>query len=97
MDMMCRANVPLLINIVIGEKLTAALYRITVDRHIITELPNTLPGVQVFPYPIPDLYAGCPVTVAGKFNGIFPPYITVRGQCVTKLSSINIPIVANNK
>jgi hypothetical protein len=53
--------------------------------------------VQVFPYPIPDLYAGCPVTVAGKFNGIFPPYITVRGQCVTKLSTIYIPIVANNK
>lgn len=39
-------------------------------------------AVEVYPFPIPDLYAGCPVAIAGAWSGsgMFPPEITISGR-----------------
>jgi hypothetical protein len=46
---------------------------------IVLEVPQSIRDVEVYPLPIPDLYAGYPVTVAGKYSGNFPTTLTVRG------------------
>jgi hypothetical protein len=43
------------------------------------EIPPTMRDVEVYPLPIPDLYVGYPVTVAGKYSGKFPTIIHVKG------------------
>mmetsp|Transcript_10024 Transcript_10024/g.16128 ORF Transcript_10024/g.16128 Transcript_10024/m.16128 type:complete len:873 (+) Transcript_10024:114-2732(+) len=36
-------------------------------------------GVELYPFPIPDLFKGAPFVVAGKYTGTFPESITVQG------------------
>jgi len=36
-------------------------------------------GVELYPFPIPDLFKGAPLVVAGKYSGQFPASITVNG------------------
>jgi hypothetical protein len=46
---------------------------------IVLEIPQSIRDVEAYPLPIPDLYAGYPVTIAGKFSGNFPTTLTVKG------------------
>ena len=43
-------------------------------------MPSSITNVEIFPLPIPDLYAGYPVTVAGKYSGSFPTILNIRGK-----------------
>lgn len=43
-------------------------------------MPSNVKDVEIFPLPIPDLYAGYPVTIAGKYSGNFPAVLNVRGK-----------------
>lgn len=36
--------------------------------------------VEVFPNPVPDLFVGAPLAVAGRFRGAFAPPLAVRGR-----------------
>jgi len=36
-------------------------------------------NVEVFPYPIPDLFCGAPLVVSGKYTGTFPSKISLLG------------------
>ena len=42
----------------------------------IADLPN---GVEIYPYPVPDLFAGAPVIISGKFHGRFPQSVRLEG------------------
>eukprot|EP00478_Filoreta_tenera_P000177 GABV01000177.1.p1 GENE.GABV01000177.1~~GABV01000177.1.p1 ORF type:complete len:479 (-),score=190.75 GABV01000177.1:21-1457(-) len=44
------------------------------------QLEMALQSVEVYPFPIPDLFAGRPLTVAGKFSGNFPQSIMLTGK-----------------
>jgi hypothetical protein len=49
---------------------------------VITNVALEIPGVRkldLYPFPIPDLFMGAPLVVAGKYQGPFPRQITVRG------------------
>jgi hypothetical protein len=35
---------------------------------------------ELYPFPIPDLFAGGPLAIAGKFNGPFPAAIVLQGR-----------------
>ena len=39
-------------------------------------------SVEVYPFPIPDLFAGCPVAIAGCWSGtgVFPASVTISGR-----------------
>ena len=42
-----------------------------------------LPGIEhceLYPNPIPDLFSGSPLLIAGKFKGEFPPEIKLHGN-----------------
>lgn len=36
-------------------------------------------GLEIFPYPVPDLFCGRPLMVAGKYLGQWPETIEVVG------------------
>eukprot|EP00824_Muranothrix_gubernata_P023846 TRINITY_DN6653_c0_g1_i2.p1 TRINITY_DN6653_c0_g1~~TRINITY_DN6653_c0_g1_i2.p1 ORF type:complete len:733 (+),score=117.11 TRINITY_DN6653_c0_g1_i2:2-2200(+) len=38
-----------------------------------------LHGCEVYPFPIPDLFCGAPLVISGKFEGVFPPAVTLVG------------------
>lgn len=37
------------------------------------------PGVEVYPFPIPDLFCGRPLIISGKYNGTMPRSISLHG------------------
>ncbi|EFJ49032.1 hypothetical protein VOLCADRAFT_104477 [Volvox carteri f. nagariensis] len=46
------------------------------QRPVLSDLTLTLPGVEqceLYPFPLPDLFCGMPLLVAGKFRGAWPP------------------------
>lgn len=53
---------------------------------VLVDILIGLPGVsalEVFPFPIPDLYCGAPVIVSGRYEGPHPAAIHVRGRLPT--------------
>jgi len=54
----------------------------SVSTPLLTDIVLQIPGlteVEIYPFPIPDLYAGRPLLVSGKFFGSWPAEITVVG------------------
>lgn len=59
------------------------------------------PGVEVYPFPIPDLFCGRPLIISGKYNGTMPKTISLHGslpggdvwdQDVSVTSAASIPL-----
>ncbi len=53
------------------------------QRPVLSDVTLTLPGVkgcELYPYPLPDLFCGMPLVIAGKYDGSWPANgITVNG------------------
>lgn len=51
---------------------------------VLSDITLTLPGVEgceLYPYPLPDLFCGLPLLVAGKYSGTWPAGgITLNGR-----------------
>jgi len=50
---------------------------------ILTDIALGVPsnaGVEVYPFPIPDLFAGAPVMISGKIMGGLPPEVQLQGK-----------------
>lgn len=50
---------------------------------ILTEVSVSISGldnVELYPFPIPDLFVGLPVIVSGKYAGVFPANIQLNGR-----------------
>jgi len=53
---------------------------------VLTDVEIGIPGagqnskVEVYPFPVPDLYIGAPVMVAGKIQGGLPPNMSIKGR-----------------
>jgi len=53
---------------------------------VLTDVMLGIPGagesskVEVYPFPVPDLYIGAPVMVAGKIQGGLPPSMSIKGR-----------------
>ena len=53
---------------------------------VLTDVMLGIPGagesskVEVYPFPVPDLYIGAPVMVAGKIQGGLPPAMSIKGR-----------------
>ena len=50
---------------------------------ILTDIAVGLPsqmGAEVYPFPIPDLFAGAPVMISGKISGGLPPQVDIVGK-----------------
>lgn len=43
-------------------------------------IPTHLTGVEIYPFPVPDLFAGAPVMISGKCVGGLPPTIEIQGR-----------------
>jgi hypothetical protein len=41
-------------------------------------------GVELYPFPIPDLFMGAPLTIAGRYAGKFPDEVKITGQQADK-------------
>lgn len=76
-ELMRRTYSPQLTDIVLG------LSHPFLPSHSALETPPTMRDVEIYPLPIPDLYAGYPATVAGKYSGNFPTTINVKGLFLT--------------
>ena len=53
---------------------------------ILTDIAVGLPsemGAEVYPFPIPDLFAGAPVMISGKITGGLPPQVDIIGNSPT--------------
>jgi hypothetical protein len=48
--------------------------------NIAVGIPQSAQGVQIFPFPVPDLFAGAPVMLSGKCHGGLPPMIEIQGR-----------------
>jgi hypothetical protein len=49
---------------------------------VMTDLELELPGVrncELYPFPLPDLFMGAPLTISGKYVGKFPSTVTLHG------------------
>ncbi len=52
------------------------------QRPVLYNLTLSIPGIsgcELYPYPVPDLCSGMPLMIAGKYEGDFPPTVTVNG------------------
>ncbi|GJP32358.1 hypothetical protein CLOM_g16955 [Closterium sp. NIES-68] len=58
------------------ERLLLAVSRPLITNITIRDMPA---GFQLVPFPIPDLYAACPVTVSGRLEGDVPLALELRG------------------
>lgn len=50
---------------------------------VLTNVELSLPGVksvELYPFPLPDLFMGAPLTVSGKYRGRFPDVVTLKGD-----------------
>eukprot|EP00210_Caulerpa_lentillifera_P006474 g6186.t1 len=50
---------------------------------VLTEVSITiadLEDVELYPFPIPDLFVGLPILVSGKYSGTFPPTLQLNGR-----------------
>lgn len=50
---------------------------------VLTDVELTIPDVKevkMFPFPIPDLFMGAPLTITGKYCGVLPKRVGIRGQ-----------------
>ena len=56
---------------------------VAAQKPVLTDITVSLPGVsgcELYPYPIPDLFCGSPLLIAGKYEGQWPEAITVNGR-----------------
>jgi len=42
-------------------------------------IAKTAENVEIYPYPIPDLFSGAPIIFSGKYSGTFPETIAISG------------------
>ena len=47
---------------------------------IVVGIPQSTQGVEILPFPVPDLFAGAPVMISGKCAGGLPPAIEIQGR-----------------
>lgn len=57
--------------------LSAATTPVLTDLRI--QITGAVRDVELYPYPIPDLYVGKPIVVSGRFRGTFPPQARLLG------------------
>ena len=48
--------------------------------NIAVGIPQSAQGVEILPFPVPDLFAGAPVMISGKCAGGLPPTIEVQAR-----------------
>ena len=69
---------------------------------VLTELKvgiaKTAENVEIFPYPIPDLFCGSPLLISGKYTGVFPDKISVLGFLSTgEKFQVDVPVESNSQ
>eukprot|EP01006_Ploeotia_vitrea_P038491 TRINITY_DN66241_c11_g1_i3.p1 TRINITY_DN66241_c11_g1~~TRINITY_DN66241_c11_g1_i3.p1 ORF type:complete len:629 (+),score=275.17 TRINITY_DN66241_c11_g1_i3:638-2524(+) len=64
----------------IGAKITQLMNMASAPVLTDVGLGINVPNCELYPSPIPDLFVGAPLTIAGKFEGQFPPSVTLQGK-----------------
>ena len=57
-----------------------AAARAPVLTDVVLGIPGGGAGVEIYPFPIPDLFVGSPVMVSGKIQGGLPPTVELKGR-----------------
>jgi len=56
---------------------------VAAQKPVLSDITLSLPGIksaELYPYPIPDLFCGMPLVIAGKYAGDWPPEVVVNGR-----------------
>jgi Ca-activated chloride channel family protein len=77
-----------------GERQIDALFQ-RLENPVLQDLAvdwNGLDVREVYPAPLPDLFAGSPVVVTGRFHGELPASVTVSGQMGDGRTEVELPL-----